>query len=414
MKAFVRLLKITAAGAVIVLLAGCWSATELNNRAFVSVMILDARNDEIELTLGIPLTNRLIPGQTGGTGGDGSQRPVAYVTRSGRTVEEALQKIQGDIPRKVAFGQTHSIIIGSSFAQRGIGPLLEFISRNPFLKLNTNLFLIEGTARTKVADTTATFERFFISVLNGYISNHQILNTTVKDLMFSKANGGDGFLPILRFQSMEPSTKPDMTSNVGTGGAAILREGKMIAPVFSPEETSSVRAVMGQLKEYIYSVPSPTDGKAIGFYTSSLKTQIRPFKDRDGLGIVIRSYSNAGIIASDSDIDLSKQESISRLEKEIKKSADASLSSVIVKTQAAGTDAFNFGRYISVQYPKDWGRLQGEWRAYYQKRLRIRVESIISLRRVGSSTDSFRTEFMDPENGGREKKGGNQTWNFNP
>ncbi|MDG0814228.1 spore germination protein [Cohnella rhizosphaerae] len=318
LKALLRLWKMTGLAAAIVFLAGCWSATELNNRAFVSVMILDSKNDEVELTLGIPLTNRLIPGQTGGTGG-GSQRPVAYVTRSGRTVEEALQKIQGDIPRKVAFGQTHSIIMGSRFAQRGIGPLIEFISRNPFLKLNTSLFLVEGIARNKVSETSTTFERFFISVLNGYVRNHQILNTTVKDLMFSKANGGDGFLPILRFQAMEPSVKSDMTENVGTGGAAILREGKMIPPVFSPEETSSVRAAAGQLREYIYSVPSPTDGKAIGFYTSSLRTQIRPFKDRDGLGIVIRSYSNAGIIASDSDIDLSKQENIARLEKEIKK-----------------------------------------------------------------------------------------------
>lgn len=65
MKALLRLWKMTGLAAAIVFLAGCWSATELNNRAFVSVMILDSKNDEVELTLGIPLTNRLIPGQTG-------------------------------------------------------------------------------------------------------------------------------------------------------------------------------------------------------------------------------------------------------------------------------------------------------------------------------------------------------------
>ncbi|MDI4643961.1 Ger(x)C family spore germination protein [Cohnella hashimotonis] len=414
MKILLLLWKMTTLCAVIILLAGCWSATELKNRAFVSVMIVDLINDEVELTLGIPLTNRLIPGQTGGTGGDGSQRPVAYVTRSGGTIEEALQKIQGDIPRKVAFGQTHSIIMGSRFAQKGVGPLLEFVSRNPFLKLNTNLFLVEGSARTKVAETPATFERFFVSVLNGYIRNHQILSTTVKDLMFSKANGGDGLIPILRFEMKEPSLKADTSANVGTAGAAILREGKMVAPTLSPEETSSARAALGQLKQYIYSVQSPTDGKEMGFYTTSLTTKIRPFKTKDGLGITIRSYSNAGVIASDSDIDLSKQENVERLEKEIKKSADSTIASVIARTQGAGADVFNFGRYISVQYPKDWDKLKGEWRAYYKNRLRIRIESVISLKQVGSSTDSFRSGFIDRGQTGGEKNGGNEAWNFNP
>ncbi|MFC3803193.1 Ger(x)C family spore germination protein [Cohnella sp. GCM10012308] len=414
MNVLLRLWKMAAVGAAIVMLAGCWSATELKNRAFVSVMIVDLKNEEVELTLGIPLTNRLIPGQTGGTGGDGSQRPIAYVTRRGGTLEEALQKIQGDIPRRVAFGQTHSIIMGSRFAQKGVGPLLEFVSRNPFLKLNTNLFLVEGYAREKVAEMPATFERFFISVLNGYVRNHQILNTTVKDLMFSKANGGDGLIPILRFERKEPSLKADTSANVGTAGSAILREGKMVSPTLSPEETSSARAVIGQLKQYIYSVQSPTDGKEMGFYTTSLTTHIRPFKTREGLGIVIRSYSNAGVIASDSDIDLSKQANVERLEKEVKKFADSTMLSVISLTQGAGADVFNFGRYISVQYPKDWDKLKSDWRAYYKERLRIRVESVISLRRVGSSTDSFRSGFISREQSEGNNKGGNEAWNFNP
>ncbi len=393
MKAWLRLGKIVSTCTIMGVLAGCWSSIELNNRAFVSTMIVDRTDKGLELTLNFPLTSRLIPGQTGGTGG-GNRQPIAFVTRTGATLEDALQKIQGDLPRKVSFGQTHSIIIGSRLAEHGIGPILEFVSRNPFLRLNTSLFMVEGEAKNKVAKSSVVFERFFASVLNGYIRNHQVMNTTVKDLMYSSANGGDGLLPILRFDSKDPSLHANTAPSVGTAGSAILRAGKAVKPRLSPEETSSARAILAQLKQYIYSVNSPTDGQELGFYTTSLKTEIRPFRSVDGLGILIRSYSDAGIIGSASTIDLGNQDNLQLLEQKIKQFADSSTISVVEKIKAAEADVFNFAKYVSIQYPNEWKRIKNDWRAYFKNELVVRVDSIIYLRRVGASVDSYRNKFL--------------------
>ncbi|MEK0316548.1 Ger(x)C family spore germination protein [Cohnella sp. 56] len=392
MAALGRVAGLLAAAALALPLAGCWSSNELNNRAFVSVIVVDRTDEGIELTLGIPLTNRLIPGQTGGTGGGGNQRPTAFVTRSGVSLEDALQKIQGDIPRRVAFGQTHSIVMGERFVREGIEPVLEFVARNPFLRLNTNLFMVNGLAKSKVADMPDSFERFFVTVLNGYVRNHQILSTTVKDLMFDKANGGDGALPILRFDGAMP--KSGAGPSVGTSGCVLLRKGKLAA-LLTPEEASAVRVVTGQLKQYTYSIQSPTDGRNIGFYTTSFHMEIKPYRTKSGLGIFVRSTSHVGIIASDSTIDLNKPANIERLEQEIKLMADKTVQRVLEQSKAAETDAFNFARYISVQYPREWKKIKGNWRAYYKDRLEVNVDSVIQLRRVGSSTESLRTSFLD-------------------
>ncbi|MFB9277004.1 Ger(x)C family spore germination protein [Cohnella cellulosilytica] len=404
MRAYLRLGRAAAACAVLGLLAGCWSSIELNNRAFISTMIVDRTDKGLELTLNIPLTSRLIPGQTGGTGGTNKQ-PVAFVTRTGATLEEALQKIQGDLPRKISFGQTHSIIVGSRLAEQGIAPILEFVSRNPYLRLNTSLFMVEGQAKEKVAKSPVVFERFFASVLNGYIRNHQVLNTTVKDLMYSSANGGDGLLPILRFDGKDASLPADTPPSVGTAGAAILLAGKVVKPRLNPDETSSARAILAQLKQYTYSVKSPTDGQEMGFYTTSLRTEIHPFRSGGRLGILIRSYSDAGIIGSDSTIDLSKQDNIRLLQREIKKFADSSTISVVEKIKTSEADVFNFARYVSVQYPKEWNRIRNDWRAYFKNDLDVRIDSIILLRRVGASTDSYRDKFLK---GAAESKRGQE------
>lgn len=69
---------------------GCWSAQELNNRAFVNTVLIDRTEDgQVELTLGIPLPNRMIPGEAGGTGqpeGD----PFSFITRRAENLSQAL------------------------------------------------------------------------------------------------------------------------------------------------------------------------------------------------------------------------------------------------------------------------------------------------------------------------------------
>jgi spore germination protein KC len=92
------------------MLTGCWSAEELNDVAFVSIIIVDKTEEGIEVTLGVPLTNNMAVGDTGGSSGD---QLFGYFSRTGPTIEDALQKVQGDLSRKAnlcRLWSTHQII----------------------------------------------------------------------------------------------------------------------------------------------------------------------------------------------------------------------------------------------------------------------------------------------------------------
>ncbi|WP_168121978.1 Ger(x)C family spore germination protein [Paenibacillus sp. HB172176] len=374
-------------------LTGCWSAVELNNRVFVSTLIIDQADEGIELTIGFPLTNQLIPGQTGGVGG--SSQPSAFISRTGGTLEEALQKIQGDLSRKLTFGQTQSIIIGTKYARHGIEHILEFIVRHPYLHLNSNLFLVDGNAKEKVARSPVLIERFLMSVLSGYVRNNQVLSTTVKDMMNIKENAGDRILPVLNFKYNYTISTKKQYPTVGTGGAGVFRQGKLIGPLLTPEETSSARSLLAQLKQYIYSVSSPTDGKKIGVYTNSMKTVLTPELNGENITMHIHCFIEAGIIASESSLDMKKMESLTLIEEVIEQIAQSTMEALIVKTQRVGADVFNYGQRIEVKYPRKWNEIRGQWREYYKHNLKVKVSVHVSLKRTGSSSQAFNKQFLN-------------------
>lgn len=66
---------------------------EINDRAFVTIMLVDTVEDsqDTQLTLGFQLPNQMIPGQSGG-GSASSGDPYTYITKNGETISDAFEK----------------------------------------------------------------------------------------------------------------------------------------------------------------------------------------------------------------------------------------------------------------------------------------------------------------------------------
>lgn len=371
------------------LLAGCWSSVELNDRLFTTMMIVDADEEGIRLTLGFPLPNKLIPGQPSGSD---VASPSLFYSRTGPGLEEALQRIQGDLPRRVTFGHNRLILFGSEYAKQGITDVLEFAVRNPFFRLDSNLFMIEGEARKLVADSEVFAERFFVTTINGLVRNNQVMSTTVRDLLLSHATGGDGLLPILDVNDDYATMASHDISTVGTGGAGILRNGKLEAVILSAEETAVARSMRSQLPHFTYTIKSPSDERSVGFFTTALTTKIKPHKTEDGVKIVMTTMLESGVIASNSDIDLVDQKSIEALQEEIIIFSNKQMRKTIDKIQQSGADVFHFDLYISTRYPDIWEKIREDWPAYYKEKLPIEVETQVEIKRIGSSIRSLESE----------------------
>lgn len=177
---------------------GCWSSQELNNRAFANAVLIDLTEDgEIELSIGFPLPNRMIPAQAGGSG-QPQGSPYTFVTKRASNISQALRLIQVDLSRNISFGQTRSIIVGRRLAEQGLDRVVEFVFRQPSFRLSANLFVTPNKV-TEITRIPLAFERVIGDILRKYINNHFTLDTTVKDYKLALYQGGDILIPLLTF-----------------------------------------------------------------------------------------------------------------------------------------------------------------------------------------------------------------------
>jgi spore germination protein KC len=375
-----------------ILLSGCYSSIELNNRAFVSIVIIDKKDNGIDLTLGFPLTSKLIPGQPPSGSGELSKN-FTFITQYGDTIEDAFQEIQSDVSRRITFRQAHNIIVGSDYAKRGIGEVLEFAARNPYMRLNNNIFMIEGNAREQLAQAPIFFERFPVTVLESYIENSNLIDVTVRDFLLSTASGGDSLVPVLNFEKRNSLSDPKIAPSLGTGKSAIFRKGKYIPPILGIDETRGALVALSQLKDLMVSVDSPTDGKKVGLIFQSLQTKIKPVFNNNKLTINISTQGEANVISSDSNINLHDKKALIELKQTLQELGTNSTTKLMKKTQSVGSDVLGIGDYVAAKYPKKWTEIEKNWRNYFKNEVDFNIQVLINIKRSGSTSEALKKKF---------------------
>ncbi|MGG1663478.1 Ger(x)C family spore germination protein [Brevibacillus sp. NRS-1366] len=372
----------------LVFLTGCWSSVELNSRSFVRMILLDKADDGIELTLAFPLANRLIPGQAGTTG-EQTGKPYTYITKKGRDIGEAYRLIQSDLSRKITFGQTSVVVIGRELAKAGISQMLEFVAREPRFHINANIFVTTGKA-LEVTKVPIIFERFLTDILIAYGREHVTLKITTTDCLKALYNGGDMILPLLKVETKTiPSENPRQHDWLGTDGAAIFKEAKLVRTA-STDEMRGALWILGQLKDAEVSVQSSTDRKNVNYMINKVKTRIKPTVAGEQTTIYIETRADASLISSESNVDLLDQVERKKLERGIEALIEERMTKAIEKSRKVGADVFHFGSYIDWHYPRQWKMIAPRWREQYSQHVKVVAQAKITIKRLGSVKEPMR------------------------
>lgn len=346
------------------------------------MMLLDKAESGIELSLAFPLPNRLIPGFSGGTG-QSSGAPYTFVTKTGRDIGEAYRTIQSDLSRKITFGQTSVIVIGEKLARDGIQSVLEFIAREPRFHINANLFVVNGKA-IELTTVPAVFERFPVDILLAYDRDHVTIDTTTSDCLRAYYYGGDMILPQLKFEKKAmPSESSAIKNWMGTDGAAIFRQGKLVASL-NTNEMRGALWVLGQLQDAEISVRSHTDSKNVNYMINRAHTKIHPVVNGNQITVYIRTKADASLISCESDVDLQDRVQEKRLEKDMEALVEQRMSQAIASARKAGSDAYQIGSYMDWYHPGEWKRISRNWRDIYSNQIRFVTEADITIKRLGS------------------------------
>jgi spore germination protein KC len=347
-------------------------------------MLLDKTDTGIELTLGFPQPSRLISGKAGGgSSGDSSSKPFTFVTKTGKDIGEAYRKIQADLPRRITFGQLRNILISKEFAQNGIDSFVDFLARERTVHINANLFVTAGKAK-KLIDIPVLFERLPSDILTNYTKEHLTLPVTAKDVLMSVYNGGDLILPILVFGNEGAESEKQGENWMGTNGAAIFKQGKMVSSL-NTEEMNGALWILRQLANAEFNVSSPTDGKNVSVEIQNAKTNVVPQFDGDRIAFQILCKADANVIYSNSSIDFTDPSQLNSLEQRLDNELNDRIDLAISECKNAKSDAFQLGNYIKWRYPRRWEGIKTDWRQRFATSVRVEPQVHVSIKWFGAA-----------------------------
>ncbi|TWD89724.1 spore germination protein KC [Neobacillus bataviensis] len=372
-------------------LTGCWSRVEINERSFVSTILVDkGKNGNIDVTLTFPLPNRLATGQSGGTLSLG--KPYATLTYSGTNISQAFHKMQVDLPRKISFGQAKLLIIGQEMAKEGITKILEFIIREPSLNINLAMFVAPGKAKN-IINMVPTFERSQTRILLGFTKNEIALLTTPKD--FLETVNGDMAVSILKVGKRKMvSENGKKVVWVGTDGVALFKNYKMVGKL-TPYEGRGALWLRNTIKRALVTIYSPTDHKEVNLTVLQASAKIHPSKN-EPYTFDVNVNVEDDLSELDSTIDLAKEINIKKLELIAEKDIRERIEAAFTASKKAGADAFQFGEYLSWYKPKIWKKSERNWSSLYQDKVKLNIHVNLKIKRKGTENNPFWTKELSP------------------
>ncbi|UJW56388.1 Ger(x)C family spore germination protein [Bacillus sp. A116_S68] len=366
---------------LILIMPGCWSLIEINDNALVTAVYLDITEEGlVELTLGFPLTTRMIPGDIGGTADGGDL--YATVTKTAENIPTAYRKIQADLSRIITWGHTRIIVFSSEFAESGVYESLEFFTRQPDFHLTASVFIAPDKA-ADIAGLTPAFERLPSEVLHEFVNHEVTLDVKVKDFMRAYHYGGNMLAPLLTIgEKPMISEGGEKSTWVGTGGAALFHKGRIVGELSVP----LMRGAMWferRTEDAVITIDSFTDGKPVSIIVLYADIKKKPqIKDGNVL-FELTIEVDDDLLAVDSDIDVTVPSLLHKLEKQFEAAIKERIEGAFKETQAHQADVFNIGQYLEWYYPDYWEEVRPQWSEKYSD-VMLECDVTIKINRPGS------------------------------
>lgn len=373
-------------------LTGCWDRIEVNDLAIVQGIALDhAPDGHVEVTISIPVPSEITP--PGATGGGAQLGPPATNKSAvGRTVTEAVIRLQEKLSRRIYWAHNAVILIGEDLARDGIGPVLDFFTRNRQSRLNSVIAVTTGKARDVLASTLPVE----LNVPTGIQEMERLHLAPFADVKT--------FLQMMLGEGIEPTTS---LVHVVTGGApqpgtlqlpsgqqserdpaqpavfgAAVFKGDRLVTMLSEREAAGILFAKGQFGPLFIPVSVDQD-RWVGMRLLRYTSRYRPRLEGDQLRMEVHVSVEAELLENKAGVDADDPRVIKLLERELEKTIGATIRSTVTKMQdEAQADIFGFGAAVRRRLPTLWREISASWDEIFA-RLPVDIEVKAAILRTG-------------------------------
>lgn len=368
---------------------GCWDLNEPEDLALVSVVGFNcAKDNQIEMVIQDEI---LSPG--------GMQTPKSNWNfelhkSTGPTLYDAVQKNLKTNPQKVYFAHTKAIIISEEMArQQGIRPVVDFLERNPEIRLNTMLLISKKGEFEKIflPDATKNMDsgKLMQKIVKGSIRDSYTFDSKLKDFMenYWGKYTNPYALGISATQSNLDGKSIDQgydnsnlkTYNIDLGDIAVFKNDKMTGWLTGDKSRGFLFA---KSKVEGGSVNINYQGKPISIRIARMKSEIKPTIENGQVKININVNLDTDLGESIADIDLDDKNVIINVGKVFDEQVKDEIKKAIDGSKNLSTDVFGFGNRVFENCPDYWKQHGRNWSASYSK-LDVSIRVTSNLLHIG-------------------------------
>ncbi|HET7577756.1 MAG TPA: Ger(x)C family spore germination protein [Bacillales bacterium] len=382
-----RLLKLLKTGffafVCLFLLAGCWDEREIEDRTAITALAVDeAKNGGYKVTIQIAIPLLIAGGVSTPGGGGGSGKPVLTVDATGRTFDEALEKIQYRVDHKLFFGQMTIVVFGRKIATDGIQSIIDALRRMSQIRRLLYPIVVEEGKASDLLQVNTQMEKIPANFINLMIQNG-IRMGTLPDLTLGR------YFVSLSNSSRQPamlSFKMQGKKSLIETGIAVFHGPKMVG-LLNRLETSNFLRVSKENGGGKYTFQAGKKGQLATYQPNLVDTNYDFFEKNGRVHVNVDVFVEGQLTEVTYPLNLQKQSVRERLKKTMEKNMAKQSTEMVKKLQQYGSDILGFGPRLRAYHYDLWKKI--DWDKAFPK-AKVNIQYHIQMRRSGMEMKNYR------------------------
>ncbi|WP_044748037.1 Ger(x)C family spore germination protein [Bacillus alveayuensis] len=370
----------------LIFLSGCWDRTEVNDLALIIGLGIDQTKDgKIMITAELAVPKAVGGGgQTMGDGGGGGGGETIVSSGTGATVADAISNLQEKLSRRVFWGHTKAIVFGEKAAKAGIRQHLDFLSRNPQVRLRSNVLVSKGTAKS-VLELLPPIEQSSAEVMRELSESELLLRVTIRDaLQMLSSDAGAAALPMVKILPPEKGKK-DLETVAFIQRTAIFKKDKMIGDI-DDKLTRGVLWLRNEIKQANITITLKGEKGNITATMIRAHTEFIPKYEKGKWKMIVKATSEDDIILNGTKLNLINPKYTKMIEKELENEINKRIRDALKKVQKEmKADIFGFAEIFHRKYPREWNKVKNRWEEIFPT-VEVVVQTKSYVRRPGVNT----------------------------
>lgn len=347
-----------AALAVLLSLTGCCRdllprARDITTVELMQVLALDeGAGDQLRVTAS--------SGVHAGTQGGRAQPPVV-LCREAESVFAACTEMQGSAGGYTSFSHVEQVVLSTQTAQRSTAGLLDYLEREPELRLDALVWLTEGEAGAlleQVREEHRSAAELLEALSRELRVESRSWTVSVRELLSDLEDNGCALLPVLELdQEGDEAT-------LRCSGMGWFQEDDYRA-VLSPELSGAAAMLEGEMNSGAAEVRLPGERLA-GLRLTGAHCRWRPVWEGERLTAVTAEVElRADLAQMQGTADLSDPEEQARMRRALERQIQQRLTALLRLSQSVGGDFLHIQRKLRVLSPRRSRTLDLHWAQWF-------------------------------------------------